>query len=63
MAGKVIQELRKAMRVTQEEFGHALGIDPTTISRYENGKPVLREHWKLIAKELKKRIEEKNYHH
>ena len=39
--GKKIMQLRKAKKMTQEEFGKKVGLDKTAISKIENGKQYL----------------------
>jgi len=33
-----VRNLRRRLRMTQEQFGHALGITVGTVSRWENGR-------------------------
>lgn len=35
--GTSIRELRRNLRMTQEEFAHTLGITVATVNRWENG--------------------------
>ncbi|RMF25786.1 MAG: helix-turn-helix domain-containing protein [Deltaproteobacteria bacterium] len=35
--GASIRELRRNLRMTQEEFAHTLGITVATVNRWENG--------------------------
>jgi putative transcriptional regulator len=35
--GTNIRELRRNLRMTQEEFAHTLGITVATVNRWENG--------------------------
>jgi putative transcriptional regulator len=35
--GVSIRELRRNLRMTQEEFAHTLGITVATVNRWENG--------------------------
>ncbi len=36
-SGTSIRELRRNLRMTQEEFAHTLGITVATVNRWENG--------------------------
>ena len=40
MNGEQIKELRKSLRLTQEEFAHRLGVTLCTVNRWENNKSV-----------------------
>lgn len=33
-----IQEIRRGLRVTQEDFAHMVGVTFSTVNRWENGK-------------------------
>jgi len=35
--GQSIRDLRRNLRMTQEEFAHTLGITVATVNRWENG--------------------------
>jgi len=35
--GQSIRDLRRNLRMTQEEFAHTLGITVATVDRWENG--------------------------
>lgn len=35
--GSPINELRRRLRMTQEEFAHAIGVTVSTVNRWENG--------------------------
>lgn len=48
--GNVIKDLRKSRELNQEEFSKILGIDRSTLSRYEKGVvPVSIKHAKIIS--------------
>ncbi len=36
-AGPPITELRRRLKMTQEEFAHAIGVTVSTVNRWENG--------------------------
>jgi putative transcriptional regulator len=36
-AGAPITELRRRLKMTQEEFAHAIGVTVSTVNRWENG--------------------------
>jgi putative transcriptional regulator len=36
-AGSPINELRRRLKMTQEEFAHAIGVTVSTVNRWENG--------------------------
>lgn len=36
--GKRIQQYRKKLKMSQEKFAEVLGVDPTLVSRIENGR-------------------------
>ena len=38
MDPKRIQEIRRRLRVTQEDFAHMVGVTFSTVNRWENGK-------------------------
>jgi putative transcriptional regulator len=38
MNGEQIRELRKSLKLTQEEFAHRLGVTLCTVNRWENNK-------------------------
>jgi len=40
MDGTRIRELRLALRLTQEEFAHRLGVTLCTVNRWENNKSI-----------------------
>ena len=35
--GSPITELRRRLKMTQEEFAHAIGVTVSTVNRWENG--------------------------
>ncbi|MFQ5665822.1 MAG: helix-turn-helix domain-containing protein [Candidatus Binatia bacterium] len=35
--GSPISELRRRLKMTQEEFAHAIGVTVSTVNRWENG--------------------------
>lgn len=35
--GSPIHELRRRLKMTQEEFAHAIGVTVSTVNRWENG--------------------------
>ena len=36
--GELVKALRRELKMTQEEFAHALGITVGTVNRWENGR-------------------------
>lgn len=40
--GEVIKEVRKALKMTQEQFAHDLGVSFSALSRWENGRTTPR---------------------
>ena len=35
--GSPVSELRRRLKMTQEEFAHAIGVTVSTVNRWENG--------------------------
>jgi putative transcriptional regulator len=57
MNGEKIKELRKSLRLTQEEFAHRLGVTLCTVNRWENNKS---EPSRLALRQLEHFATEKN---
>ncbi len=47
-----VKSVRTSLGLTQEAFGHRLGVTATTVNRWENGKMPLSEHKKSLIESV-----------
>jgi putative transcriptional regulator len=57
MDPKRIQEIRRRLRVTQEDFAHMVGVTFSTVNRWENGKSKPNRIAQRILMGLEKKIQ------
>ena len=56
MDPKRIQEIRRRLRVTQEDFAHMVGVTFSTVNRWENGKSKPNRIAQRILAGLEKKV-------
>jgi putative transcriptional regulator len=56
MDPKRIQEIRRGLRVTQEDFAHMVGVTFSTVNRWENGKSKPNRIAQRILAGLEKKV-------
>jgi putative transcriptional regulator len=57
MDPKRIQEIRRLLRVTQEDFAHMVGVTFSTVNRWENGKSRPNRIAQRILAGLEKKVQ------
>jgi len=57
MDPKRIQEIRRRLRVTQEDFAHMVGVTFSTVNRWENGKSRPNRIAQRILAGLEKKVQ------
>ncbi len=48
----LVKEVRRQLKLAQEELAHALGVSFATINRWENGKTTLSKMAKMVWKQF-----------
>jgi putative transcriptional regulator len=57
MDPKRIQEIRRRLKVTQEDFAHMVGVTFSTVNRWENGKSKPNRIAQRILAGLEKKVQ------
>ena len=57
MDPKRIQEIRRRLKVTQEDFAHMVGVTFSTVNRWENGKSKPNRIAQRILVGLEKKVQ------